>query len=183
MAGQHPLIWQFMKIALHLFQIWSVVTMWDLQLELNALLHLPFESLDEVDLKILSFKTVLLLALALGNPVTYIQPFLWIWPVCSFLWGILTFSRRLIPLLCLKFSTSHTSSLSCWPFIPLVSPLKSMSCFTSSAGCQAWTSMPVEQLDSGSWNSSLCLGKPVMKQRLSHGRVETIAAAYDSRAL
>lgn len=31
--------------------------------------------------------------------------------------------------------------------------------------------------------ATACLGKPVMKQRLSHGRVETIAAAYDSRAL
>lgn len=33
-----------------------------------------------------------------------------------------------------------------------------------------------------SW-ATACLGKPVMKQRLSHGRVETIAAAYDRRAL
>lgn len=41
MAGQHPLICQFMKGALRLFQIWSVVTMWDLQLERDALLHPP----------------------------------------------------------------------------------------------------------------------------------------------
>lgn len=33
-----------------------------------------------------------------------------------------------------------------------------------------------------SWATS-CLGKPVMKRRLLYGRVETIAAAYDSGAL
>lgn len=75
---QHPLrcalICQFMKGALHLFHIWSITR--DLQLELDVLLHPPFGPLDEVDLKILSFKTVLLLALALANHVTDIHAFL-----------------------------------------------------------------------------------------------------------
>lgn len=64
-VGQHPLVCRFMKGARRLRPVVrSVVPTWDLEVVLDALSKSPFEPLESVDLKILSLKTVLLLALA-----------------------------------------------------------------------------------------------------------------------
>ena len=48
---------------------------WDLAAVLDALSHPPFEPLDQVDLKVLSLKTALLLALASAKRVSDIHAF------------------------------------------------------------------------------------------------------------
>lgn len=64
-AGQQPLICQSMKGARRLRPVSrSLAAPWDLSMVLDALSHLPFEPLEQVNLKMLSFKTALFLALA-----------------------------------------------------------------------------------------------------------------------
>ena len=64
-VSEHPLVRQFMKGVMHLRPVTrSLVPSWDLTLVLDALTKDPFEPLETVDLKFLSLKTALLVALA-----------------------------------------------------------------------------------------------------------------------
>lgn len=73
-AGQHPLICQFMKGARRLRPVSrNLAVPWDLSVVLDALSHPPFEPLQQVELKMLSFKTALLLALASAKRVSDIH--------------------------------------------------------------------------------------------------------------
>ena len=63
-VSEHPLVRQFMKGVLHLRPVVrSLVPSWDLTVVLDALTKEPFEPLEAVDLKFLSLKTTLLVAL------------------------------------------------------------------------------------------------------------------------
>ncbi len=75
-VGQHPLVCRFMKGARRALPVSKPISpSWDLGLVLDALSMSPFEPLDKVDLKILSFKTALLLALASAKRVSEIHAF------------------------------------------------------------------------------------------------------------
>ncbi|XP_070401406.1 uncharacterized protein [Nothobranchius furzeri] len=64
LAGRHPLVCSFMRGARRLLPVSRpLVPSWDLSLVLSALSGPPFEPMDSLDLKILSLKVVLLLAL------------------------------------------------------------------------------------------------------------------------
>ena len=63
-VSEHPLVRQFMKGVLHLRPTArSLVPPWDLTVVLDALVREPFEPLETVQLKFLSLKTALLVAL------------------------------------------------------------------------------------------------------------------------
>ena len=73
-AGQHPLVCQFMKGARRLRPVSrSLAAPWDLSLVPDALSRPPFEPLHQVELKFLSFKTALLVALASAECVSDIH--------------------------------------------------------------------------------------------------------------
>ena len=73
-VGQHPLVRQFMKGANHLRPVSkSLVPSWDLALVLDSLSRPPFEPLEGLELKLLSLKTALLLALVTAKRVSDIH--------------------------------------------------------------------------------------------------------------
>ena len=68
--GKHPLVTRFMKCAHRVCPVSKqFAPSWDLSVVLDALCQQPFEPLDQVELKMLSFKTRLLLALASDKSV------------------------------------------------------------------------------------------------------------------
>ncbi|KAK0147975.1 hypothetical protein N1851_012342 [Merluccius polli] len=72
-AGRHPLVRRFMKVARRrLFVPKPLFPSWDLSLVLDALCQQPFEPLGEIDMKLLSLKTALLLALSTAKRVCLI---------------------------------------------------------------------------------------------------------------
>ncbi|KAL6486837.1 hypothetical protein MHYP_G00034630 [Metynnis hypsauchen] len=71
---QHPLVCRFMKGARHKWPVSRLlVPPWDLSLVLDAPCCHPFEPLEGVELKFLSLKTVLLLALTTAKRVGDLQ--------------------------------------------------------------------------------------------------------------
>ena len=63
-GGNTPLVARFMKVARRLRSVSKkLASSQDLSVVLDALCQQPFETLDQVDLKMLSFKTALLLEL------------------------------------------------------------------------------------------------------------------------
>lgn len=70
MVGKHLLVMGFLRGAQRLHPCHSnMVLVWSLSLVLSALSKPPFEPLHSAELKVLSFKTALLLALACGKRV------------------------------------------------------------------------------------------------------------------
>ena len=75
-AWKHPLVRRYMAGAARLLQVpKSVVPAWDLALVLDSLSRPPFEPLDTVELRFLSMKTALLLALVSAKRVSDIHAF------------------------------------------------------------------------------------------------------------
>ena len=75
-AWKHPLISRFMKGALRILQVpRSMVPAWDLAFVLDSLSGPPFEPLSEVDLRFLSLKTALLVAMVTAKRVSDIHAF------------------------------------------------------------------------------------------------------------
>lgn len=70
--GQHPLIKRFMKGA-HRLRRKPLVPSWDLPTVLEALSGSPFEPLESADLRVLSLKTILLLALTSARRISELQ--------------------------------------------------------------------------------------------------------------
>ncbi|XP_016375724.1 uncharacterized protein LOC107714402 [Sinocyclocheilus rhinocerous] len=69
-VGQHPFICRFTKVVKHLRPVSKhLVPSWDLSIVLNALTRAPFEPLESVDIKLLSLKRVILLALVSAKRV------------------------------------------------------------------------------------------------------------------
>ena len=82
-ASQHPLVCRFMKGTRSLLPVSrSLVPLWDLAVVLNGLKMTPFEPLEGADMKHLSLKTVLLLALASAKRVSDIHA-LSVHPSCT----------------------------------------------------------------------------------------------------
>ena len=72
--GEHPLVRRFMRGANRARPVSrSMVPPWDISLVLDALMRAPFEPLDSVDLKFLSLKTALLVALTTAKRVSDLQ--------------------------------------------------------------------------------------------------------------
>ncbi|XP_021322973.1 uncharacterized protein [Danio rerio] len=190
-AGQHPLIRRFMKGARRSLPVTRrVVPEWDLSMVLDALTHHPFETLEAISLKHLSFKTALLLALASAKRVSDLHA-LSVHPSC------------------IKFSLSGEKvSLRPNPaFMPKCFP--NFSCegvelsafhpppFSSTEDQRLNALCPVRALRAyinrtSSFRRSDQLfiswappnrGNPISKQRLSHWLVEAISLAYESKGV
>ncbi|XP_029937836.1 uncharacterized protein LOC115380768 [Myripristis murdjan] len=184
-ASQHPLVCRFMKGARRLLPVSRpLVPPWDLAVVLEGLKGPPFEPLEEADLKHLSLKTVLLLALASAKRVSDIHA-LSTHPSCAqFAPGDVRMTLKPNP-----------------AFVPKVvgscSPIDLVAFAASSGEQRSRTLCPVravrmymdktrgfrlsEQLFV-SW-ANPHKGKPITKQRLSHWVVEAIALAYTSQGL
>lgn len=188
-VGQHPLVCRFMKGARRkLPTSRPLVPSWDLPTVLAALSCSPFEPLEQAELKMLSLKTVLLLALASAKRIGEIHA--------------LSVHRA-----CMQFSPGNTS-VSMQPnpaFIPKVlgscSPINLVAFypppFSSEEHRRLHNLCPVRALriyidrtQSFRQGSQLFVswakphvGMPVSKQRLSHWIVGAIALAYSSKGL
>ncbi|XP_060746163.1 uncharacterized protein LOC132859430 [Tachysurus vachellii] len=190
MVGQHPLIRRFMKGARSLPVTRSVVPDWDLSMVLEVLAQQPFEPLGDISLKLLSFKTVLLLALASAKGVSDLHA--------------LSFHSS-----CTKFSLCGDSVLlrpdsafmpKCFPAFTV--GVIELSAFHpppfSSAEDQRLNALcPVRALraymvrTNSFWRSDQLFvswappntGKPISKQRLSCWLVGAISLAYESRSV
>lgn len=188
-AGQHPLVCRFMKGARRLLPVSKPLTPpWDLAVVLDGLASPPFEPLGEVDLKHLSLKTVLLLALASAKRVGDIHA-LSVHPSCTqFAPGRVRVLLKPNP----AFVPKVVGSCSPIDLLALCSPP-----FSSSEERRLHALCPVRALHfymdrtAGfrrsdqlfvSW-ASPHRGKPVTKQRLSHWVVESIALAYTCQGL
>ena len=187
--GQHPLVCQFMKGARRKLPTpRALAPSWDLPTVLDALACPPFEPLEQVELKMLSLKTALLLALASAKRIGEIH-------------------ALSVHQACTQFSPGCTkvSLLPNPAFIPKIigscSPIELAAFypppFTSEEHRRLHTLCPVRALRiyldrtlsvrKGdqlfvSW-ANPHTGKPVSKQRLSHWIVGAIALAYTSRGL
>ena len=184
-ASQHPLVCRFMKGARRLLPVSRpLVPPWDLAVVLDGLKGLPLEPLEETELKHLSLKTVLLLALASAKRVSDIQA-LSVQKSCTvFAPGDVKVTLKPNP-----------------AFVPKVvgscSPIDLVAFAASSSERQVQALCPVRALRAyidrtGGLRRSDQLfvswanphkGKPITKQRLSHWVVEAIALAYTSQGL
>ncbi|KAI2662102.1 Gag-Pol polyprotein [Labeo rohita] len=185
-VGRHSLIGRFMKGVRRLRPVSKrLVPSWDLSMVLNALTQAPFEPLESVHIKLLSLKTVLLLALASAKRVGELH-------------------ALSVHQACLNFSPddSKVMLLPNPAFVPKVSD-SAYNCsalelrafypppFSSSEERKLHTLCPVRALRfyvnrtrSFRKNDQLfvswathCKGKPISSQRLSHWMVEAIELA------
>ncbi|KAK0145714.1 hypothetical protein N1851_015374 [Merluccius polli] len=188
-AGQHPLVCRFMKGARRLRPVSRNLTApWDLSTVLDALSRPPFEPLQQVELKTLSFKTALLLALASAKRVSDIHA-LSVSPACmQFLRGnskvLLKPNPAFVPKVFDSASSYRPIELLAFHSPPFSSreqerlnalcPVRALRVYVDrTAGFRK-----SEQLFVSCATSHL--GKPLSKQRLSHWIVEAIAMAYNS---
>ncbi|KAK7896412.1 hypothetical protein WMY93_021737 [Mugilogobius chulae] len=190
-AGQHPLICSFMKGARRLRPVSkSLVAPWDLTTVLNALSHPPFEPLHQVDLKWLSIKTALLLALASAKRVSDIHALSVSTSCMQFIRGgskvLLKPNPAFMPkvfnptLSCLPIELSALSPLSDAEErqqLHALCPVRALRVYVDKTASFRGT----EQLFV-SW-APPHRGKPLTKQRLSHWIVEAITVAYESSGL
>ncbi|KAJ8333524.1 hypothetical protein SKAU_G00415320 [Synaphobranchus kaupii] len=190
--GRHPLLKRFMRGAHRLRPVSKpLAPSWDLNVVLEALSSALFEPVESVELKLLSLKTVLLLALTTAKRVSELQA-LSIHPSC------------------LRFAQDYGKVVfkANPAFIPkVINPAYSCSSvelrafhpppFSSQEESRLNTLCPVRALrvyvdrTKGfrksnqlfvSW-ASTHRGKPVSRQRLSHWLVEAISRAYEYRGL
>ena len=181
-ASQHPLVCRFMKGARRLLPVSrSLVPPWDLAVVLEGLKGPPFEPLEGADLRHVSLKPVLLLALASAKRVSDIHA-LSVHPICA---QLFPGDVRMI----LKPNPA---------FVPKVVGLCSPIDLVASPGERRPHALcPVRAVRTYmgrtegfrrsdqlfvSW-ATPHKGKPITKQRLSHWVVEAIALAYTSQGL
>uniref|UniRef100_A0A1A8PZ04 ribonuclease H n=1 Tax=Nothobranchius rachovii TaxID=451742 RepID=A0A1A8PZ04_9TELE len=189
LAGQHPLVCSFMRGARRLLPVSRpLVPSWDLSLVLSALSGPPFEPMDGLDLKILSLKVVLLLALVSAKRVSDLQA-LSVHPSCTqFAPGDMKVSLKPNPAFVPKVVGSF-SPIILTAFYPLpfsspeeerwhkLCPIRALKEYVNRT----------ENLRRGdqlfvSWGGPR-KGKPVTKQRLSHWIVEAISMAYSCQGI
>ncbi|XP_059182347.1 uncharacterized protein LOC131961092 [Centropristis striata] len=184
-VGQHPLVCRFMKGARRLLPVSRpLVPPWDLAVVLEGLKGPPFEPLEGADLKHVSLKAVLLLALASAKRVSDIHA-LSVHPSCTqFFPGDVRMTLRPNPAFVPKVVGS------CSP-IDLVAFAASSGELRSHALCPVRAVRTYVDRTGGfrrsdqlfvSW-ASPHRGKPITKQRLSHWVVEAIALAYAGQGL
>ena len=191
-AGQHPIVCRFMKGARRLRPVLrSLAAPWDLSTVLDALSRPPFEPLQQVELKTLSFKTALLLALASAKRTSDIHA-LSVSPTCmQFLRGnskvLLKPNPAFVPKVfdsALSYRPIELLAFHSPPFssreqerLNALCPVRALRVYVDrTAGFRK-----SEQLFVSCATSHL--GKPLSKQRLSHWIVGAIAMAYNSVGL
>ena len=190
--GAHPLAIRFMRGVRHLRPFTrSSVPSWDLPVVLEVLSGSPFEPLDSIDMKFLSYKTALLLALASAKRVSDIHA-LSVHPSCTQFASdgakvVLYPNAAYLPKILPKSYQSMAIVLHAFSPPP----------FTSEEQERLHCLCPVRALRvyiSRTQGFRLCdqlfvcfanpvRGKALSKQRLSHWIVEAIALAYSSKGL
>ena len=186
-VGQHRLVSQFMKGARRLLPVTkSLVPSWDLAIVLDSLTKPPFEPLGQVDMKHLSLKTALLMALATAKRVSDIHA-LSVHEECTQFFGG---TRRVV----VKPRPGFVQKNHLVPNTPVTLDAFHPPPFTSEEDERLHCLCPVRALRmfidrseaSGksdrlfvSWAPRVA-GKPIAKQTLSHWIVEAIQLAYSS---
>ena len=189
-AGQHPLIRQFMKGARRLRPVSKpLAPSWDLPMVLDVLSQPPFEPLQQLDLKVLSLKTALLVALSTAKRVSDIHA-LSVNPACmQFFPGDTRVVLKPNPAFIPKV---FNPSLSCRPielFAFNPPPFTSLEQERLNALCpvralRAYVDKTAELRKTDQLFVSCAksrLGRPLTKQRLSQWIVAAIALAYTTK--
>lgn len=191
-VGRHPLICRFMKGVKRLRPVSKcLVPSWDLAMVLNALTRAPFEPLENVHIKLLSLKTILLLALVSAKRVGELHA-LSVHRTCL-VFGPDDSKVTLLPnpAFVPKVSDSayNCSALELCAFYPppfsseeerklhTLCPVRALRCYVN----RTRSFRKNDQLFV-SW-ATQCKGKPISSQRLSHWMVEAIELAYTSMGL
>ncbi|XP_073683991.1 uncharacterized protein [Garra rufa] len=190
--GQHPLVCRFMRGARRLNRVSKpLIPPWDLSVVLNALSRAPFEPIDSSDLKLLSLKTALLLALSTAKRISELHALSVHNSCMQFAMDCSRVSLKTNPAFVPKVSDS---ALACNqvdliafhppPFsspeeerLHCLCPVRALRCYVN----RTKTLRKSSQLFV-SWANSH-KGKPISRQRLSHWVVEAIIVGYNSRGL
>ncbi|XP_049432685.1 uncharacterized protein LOC125889068 [Epinephelus fuscoguttatus] len=186
-VGQHPLVCRFMKGARRKLPVSKpLAPSWDLPMVLDALSAPPFEPLDQVDLKMVALKTVLLLSLASAKRVGEIHA-LSVHEECTkFSAGNTRVTLQPNPAFMPKVlgSCSPIDLVSFYPppfssdehrRLHMLCPVRALRIYMDrTEGCRKSDQLFV------SWAKNQ-VGKPVSKQRLSHWIVGAIALAYSAK--
>ncbi len=183
-VGQHPLVCRFMKGARCALPVSKPISpSWDLGLVLDALSMSPFEPLDKVDLKILSFKTALLLALASAKRVSDIHAFSVHSACLQFMSGdagvLLKPNPAFMPKIVKAIIPLELRAFYPPPFAS--SEQQKLNALCPVCALRIYTERTRGFRESDqlfvSWMKPRT-GKPITKQRLSHWIVEAISFAY-----
>ncbi|XP_043992826.1 uncharacterized protein LOC122842750 [Gambusia affinis] len=186
-VGQHPLVCQFMKgVRRRLPVSKPLAPSWDLPLVLEALMDAPFEPLGQVDLRFVTLKTALLLALTSAKRVGELHAFS-VNPACTkFSAG----NRRVtlipnpvfLPKVVGSCSAIDLVSFNPPPFSSVMQERLHGLCPVRALHTYMDRTKILRKSDQlfVSWAKGH-LGKPVSKQRLSQWIVAAIALAYTSK--
>ncbi|XP_056093378.1 uncharacterized protein LOC130072339 [Rhinichthys klamathensis goyatoka] len=190
-VGQHPLIRRFMKGARRsLPVIRRTVPEWDLSMVLEALSQHPFEPLGSISLKLLSFKTALLLALASAKRVSELHA-LSVHPSCTkFSLSGDKVSLKPNPAFmpkCFPAFTSEVLELSAFhppPFTSLEDQRLNALCPVRALQAYMTRTSAFRKSDQlfVSW-APPHRGSPISKQRLSHWVVGAKTMAYEAKGV
>ncbi|XP_046692704.1 uncharacterized protein LOC124377322 [Silurus meridionalis] len=190
--GHHPLVCRFMKGARRLSTFSKpLVPPWDLSVVLSALSQSPFEPIESIDLKLLSLKVALLLALSTAKRVSELHA-LSVHISCmrfasDFSRVALKTNPAFIPKVCESafacrqvdlvafhpppFSSAEEERLHC------LCPVRALRHYVDrTEGLRRSNQLFVSWVDSRK-------GSPVSRQRLSHWLVEAIIMCYNSVGL
>ena len=191
-VGQHPLVCRFMKGARRRLLVpKTLFPSWDLSLVLDALCQHPFEPLNVIDIKLLSLKTALLLALSSAKRVGEIRA-LSVHPSClqfapgsnkvclipnpSFMPKVIDPSYHCAPIELMAFHPPPFSS-------PEEQRLNSL-CPVRALRTYMEKTRDFRRADQLFVSCALShRGKPISQQRLSHWIVDAIRLAYESKGL
>ncbi|XP_066533946.1 uncharacterized protein [Hoplias malabaricus] len=190
--GAHPLTTRFMKGVRRLKPVFRpTVPPWDLCMVLGALCAPPFEPLESVDIKFVSYKTALLLALASAKRVGDLHA-LSVHPSCTqfapgdtkvTLCPNATYVPKVLPM---SYSSLafELNSFSPPPFTSEVQQRLHMLCPVRALRTYINRTQDFRRCD----QLFVCFAKPVRgralsKQRLSHWVLEAISIAYSSKGM
>lgn len=190
--GAHPLVVRFMRGVRRLRPFnRSSVPSWDLPIVLEALCGVPFEPLDSVDIKLLSYKTALLLALASAKRVSDMHA-LSVHPACAQfapdgskvrLYPNAAYVPKVLP------RSYQAMAIELFAFSPppfVNEEQRRLHCLCPVRALRMYIARTQEFRQSD--QLFVCFanparGKALSKQRLSHWIVEAIAQAYSSKGL
>ncbi|XP_056116182.1 uncharacterized protein LOC130092366 [Rhinichthys klamathensis goyatoka] len=186
-VGQYPLVCRFMKGARRALPVSKPLSpSWDLALVLEALSMSPFEPLDEIDLKILSFKTALLLALASAKRVSEIHA-LSVHSACTQFMPedagvVLRPNPAFMPKIVNSITPLELRAFYSPPFASSKQQKLNELCPVRALRIYIERTKGFRECDQlfVSWVKPR-KGKPITKQRLSHWIVEAISLAYSSK--
>lgn len=188
-AGQHPLVCRYLKGGRRPLPVSKPMSpSWDLAVVLGALVSHPFEPLAHIEIKMLSLKVVLFLALAAAKRVSDIHA-LSVHPACMRLTpGHLGVTLKPNPAFVLKVvnpcSPVDLSAFQPPPHSSVEEQWLHMLCPVHALHTYVERTKGFRKGDQlfASW-AKPHLGKPITKQRLSHWIVDAIALAYSSSGL